>query len=171
MISNIYKKRGYSLVEMVIYTAIISIVFFVVINMILSFTDSYRVVTALRLADHTGIDSMERITRDIRSASSVDTGNSTFGSSPGVLTLISTENGVSTTTKFYLNEGKIKVDVNGIYSGPLSVYRSNVTNLTFYLLSNSSGSAVKIDMTVQGVVGTVTKIKNFHSTINLRGGQ
>ena len=105
------KNRGYLLIEMVIYVSLLTIIFIVAINMLLSFSQSYRTLSALRLAEHSAVDSLERISRDIRLASSVDSGNSTLGTSPGVLTLIATSNGVSTTTKFYVQNGVLKVDV------------------------------------------------------------
>src|SRR5438128_596462 len=99
------RKSGYSLVEMILYIAILSLFSVTVLNTILSFTQTYRTLSALRAIDHDGLDSMERMTRDIRTASSVDVGNSTLGSSPGVLTLVATANGISTTTKFYVQSG------------------------------------------------------------------
>jgi len=163
------KNRGYLLIEMVIYVSLLTIIFIVAINMLLSFSQSYRALSALRLAEHSAIDSMERISRDIRLASSVDSGNSTLGTSPGVLTLIATSNGVSTTTKFYVQNGVLKVDVNGVYFGPLTLASASTTSLTFRLLSNTNSDAVKVDMTVEGTVGSITKSKTYHSTIILRG--
>ncbi len=164
------KKSGYSLVEMVIYIAILSFVSFVVISMLLSFTNSYRTVTALRITEQSGIDSMERMTRDIRGAADVDTVNSTFGTSPGVLTVQSNLNGVlSTTTKFYVQGGILKVDVNGAYYGPLTLSNTNVSSLIFRYLDNGTTTAVKIDLTITGTVGTTTKVKNYHTTVVVRG--
>lgn len=163
------KKSGYSLVEMVIYVAILSAISLVIINMLISFTKSYQTLGALRVAEHSGIDFMERVTREIRGATSVDSANSTLGTSPGVLTLVSTFGGVSTTTKFYVQNGIIKMDVNGVYFGPLTVSNSSTTNLTFTSLANSVSSAVKVDLTVQGTAGTATRVKSYHSTIILRG--
>ena len=163
------KNSGYSLVEMIIYVAILSAISAIVVNMLLSLTGSYRTISALRIAEHSGIDSMERMTRDIRGATSVDTGNSTLNSSPGVLTLISTINFVSTTTKFYVQNGVLKVDINGSYFGPLTLSNTLVTNLVFRLLNSGTSNAVKIDLTVQGTVGATTKTKTYHSTVILRG--
>lgn len=167
---NTYSKtRGYSLIEMVIYVSLLTIIFVASINMLLSFSQSYRTLSALRVAEHSGVDSMERMTRDIRSATSVDSGNSTLGISPGVLTLTATSNGVSTTTKFYVQNGVLKVDVNGAYFGPLTLSSASTTSLIFRLISNGNSDAVRIDMTVLGTVGNITKSKNYHSTIVLQG--
>src|SRR6185436_640507 len=144
--------RGYSLVEMLIYIAILTLFSVTIINVILSFSSSYRTLLALRMVDSTGIDAMERITRDIRSASSIVTGQSTLGSNPGVLTLLATANGVSTTSKFYIQNNTLKVDVNGVYLGPISGSNTSVTSLIFRSLSTGISSAVKVEMTVQSTV-------------------
>lgn len=162
------QKNGYTLVEIVIYLAILSVFFIIIVNSILSFTKPYREILALRVIERSGLDVMERVTRDIRSASSVDTANSILGTSPGVLVLNSLHNSV-TSTKFYIDSGVLKVDVNGVYQGPLTTGGVSITNLVFYHLSNSVSSAVKIDMTLQITVGSTTKIKKYYSTVILKG--
>ena len=166
---NVKTKSGYSLVEMLIYVAILTIVSILVVNTILSFTRSYRDLEALRVVEHSGIDSMERMTRDIRAATGVDIGNSVFNTSPGVLTIVTTANSVSTTTKFYLDNGVLKVDINGTLSGPLTLTSASITNLTFRRLVSGISEAVKIDMTIQATVGNTTKVRTYHSTIMLTG--
>jgi type II secretory pathway pseudopilin PulG len=170
MLSKHSKNDGYSLVEMVIYISILTLIFVFAVNTLLSYSQSYRVLSALRVAEHSGVDAMERITRDIRSATSVDSVNSTFGTSPGVLTLVETTLGVSTTTKFYAQNGILKVDINGVYFGPLTLSNASTTNLVFTLLDNTESVAVKVDVTSQGTVGNITKSKTYHSTI-IVGGQ
>ncbi len=160
---------GYTLVEMVIYVGILLLICLVTIYTLFSFVSSYRNVSALRLAENSAIYSMERMTRDIMYATSVDTGNSTLGTSPGVLTIIATSNAVSTTTKFYIDNGVLKVDVNGTYIGPLNSRGTEVTNLVFNNLSSGKSSAIKIDLTIQGTAVEVTKDKTYHSTVILRG--
>jgi len=156
-------------VEMVIYVAILSIVTVVIANTLVSFSRSYRDLLALRLVDHSGIDAMERMTRDIRFATSINLVGSTLGTSPGVLTIVRTTNSISTTTKFYIQNSILKTDVNGSYFGPLSSSGATVTNLVFSKIDNAISKAIKIDMTVSATVGTATKTKSYHSTVILKG--
>ncbi len=157
------KKEGYSLLEMLIYLTLLTVIFIVVINTVLSYTGSYRNLAALRAAEHTGIDAMERMTRDIRKAVTANT------SIAGQLTLTETTSGISTTTRFYVQNNVLKVDINGVYSGPLSVSNSTVSSLTFATATSTNSTIVKIDMTVNGISGPVTKTKLYHSTIILKG--
>jgi type II secretory pathway pseudopilin PulG len=160
---------GYSLVEMIIYISVLSIISILSINTILSFTRSYRDLGALRIVEHSGTDAMERMTRDIRSASSIDMANSSFGTNPGILSIITTVDGVSTVKKFYVQDNIIKVDVGGTYFGPLTLSNASVTSLTFRQLNSGISDAVKIDMTISGTVGEITKTNTYHSTIILKG--
>ncbi len=162
-------KKGFSLVEMLIYVSVMALIFAVIANVILSYTTSYRSLAAHRIVEHSAMSSLERLTRDIRAATSIDMTNSTFGSSQGMLTLVSTYNSVSTTTKFYIDINKLKVDVNGSYIGPLTTSNVSVTNLTYTLLTGSTTNAVKIDMTLQGNNGTVLKTNTYHATVVLKG--
>jgi prepilin-type N-terminal cleavage/methylation domain-containing protein len=164
-----FSRKGFSLVEMIIYIALIAIIFVFVINLVLSFASSYKDIAALRIVDRSAMNSLERMTRDIRNATSIDMVLSGFNVNPGTLALIETTAGVSTTTRFYIQSGTLKVDVNGVFSGPLTGNRATVTNLVFHLLTSTSSQAVKIDMTVQGTSGTVSKTKSYYSTIILKG--
>lgn len=157
------------MIEVVIYVAILSVVYFLIVSTLLSFNSSYRNIVALRKVDNSGINAMERMTRDIRWATNVDTGNSTFNNNSGVLTMVATANGISTTTKFYLDSGVVKVDINGSYYGPLTLSSANVSKLSFSKLDSGISSAIKIDMTVSATSSVVIKTKNYHSTILIKG--
>ena len=163
------KNTGYSLVELIIYISILTLIIVIIVNTTISFTTSYRRLIALRTVEHSAEDAMERMTRDIRGAKTVDNAKSTLGTSPGILTIISTISGVSTTTKFYLQNGILKLDINGTYFGPLSLSNASTTSLIFRDLSSGISHAIKIDMAVTATSGPITTTKTFHSTIILRG--
>ena len=172
MKSDTFKNHfGFSLIEMLVYISLIAAIFVLIVNTLLTYTGSYRTLQAERLTEHSGIDAMERMSRDIRAAKTITTSQSTFGSSPGMLTLVQSSGSLSTTTEFYLDTSTnlVKVNVNGVYDGPLTAAGSKVTSLIFTELTSSNSTAVKIDMTVQGISGPVTVTKNYHDTIILRG--
>ncbi|MFZ2522785.1 MAG: type II secretion system protein [Minisyncoccia bacterium] len=163
------KKDGYTLVEMIIYATILSFVAVVVVYTLFSFVSLYRNVSALRVAENSGIYSIERMSRDIIYATTVDTGNSTLGTSPGVLTIIASDGGISTTTKYYVDNGVLKVDVNGSYVGPLTGSGVEVIGLTFYHSDSGKSDAVRVDLSLRGTSRGIIKDKNYHTTILLRG--
>ncbi|MES2436479.1 MAG: hypothetical protein V4519_00550 [Patescibacteria group bacterium] len=169
---NLFHKKtstGFSLIEMLIYISILSGIFIIIVSVLVSFSASYRQVSALRVLERSAITAMERMTRDIRAGTQVNDGLSTMGSSPGVLSITQTQNSVSTTTRFYISANSVKMDVNNAYYGPLTGSDVTVTSLIFRKLTSSSTDAVKIDMTLQATKGNVTKSKTYHSTIILKG--
>ena len=169
MKNKIIKKNGYSLVEAIIYVSILSVFFILIINSLLSFSRPYRQIVALRLIERSGLDSMERITREIRNAAYVDVSTSIFGTSPGTLTLVSTSGGATTVTKFYVQNNTLRMDINGVYQGPLSSASTTVTNLVFNQMSNPQSSAVKVDLTIEAAVNGSMESKKYHSSIILKG--
>lgn len=162
-------QKGFSLVEMIIYVSILSLVMFVVVNTFISFGGTYREVRMHRAIDTSALTSLERMTRDVRGATNIVINQSTLGSTPGVLVLNAVDGAVSTTTRFYVDDGVLKVDVNSVYSGPLTLTQTSVTSLSFNRLVSTSSEAVKIDMTLQYVYGSTTKTKNYHTTVILKG--
>src|SRR3989344_9398076 len=161
-------KGGYSLIEVIIYVGILTLVSIVVLNLLFSFTQSYKTLAALRAVEHSAIDAMERMTREIRASTAVVVAQSTFGSSPGVLTISSNSSGISKTVKFYLDSGILKMDIDGSYFGPLTSSNTTVSSLTFYNLTSTNSSAVKLDMTVSATVSDVTQTKIYHTTVVLK---
>ena len=167
---SFYKnKKGFSLIEMLVYVSVLTIIFLLVINTVLSFTSSYHRLAALRQLDRSGTDSLERLTRDIRNATSIDAANSVFGSASSTLQIIATQNSVSTTTKFYIPAGTLKLNVNSIVIGPLTNSDVTVTNFNLTSLTSSNSSAVRIQMTLQATNGSVTVSKKYYSTVILKG--
>jgi prepilin-type N-terminal cleavage/methylation domain-containing protein len=159
------KSKGFSLIEMIIYIAVLAIIMVFIINTILSFTSSYRLLGALRAAENGGINSMETMTRTIRAASSITITGTTSTS----VSLVATDNGNSTTTRFYLSGTTLAEDVNGTYYGPLTASNVTVNSIVFSLLSTTTSSALKIDMTLQGTSGKQVQTKSFHSTVVVKG--
>ena len=166
---NVSNQRGFTLLEMIVYVTILSLITVVLVNTLLSFSGAYREVRMHRAIDNSALTAFERMTRDIRGARNVVVNQSVLGTHPGVLTLNTVGTSVSTTTRFYIEDGVVKVDVNGVYSGPLTLARTAVTQLSFQRLVSTSSEAVKVDMTVEYVYGSTTKTKNYYTTVILKG--
>lgn len=154
---------------MIVYVSILSIVSFIIVNTLLSLSGSYRKVLVIHAIDNSAIDSMERISRDLRWGTGVDTANSTFGSGNGALTIVENSGPYSTTTRFYLSNGIIKIDINGVYYGPLTMSNTTVSDLTFTKMDGQLSDAIKVDMTVFATSGPVVKSKKYHTTILMKG--
>jgi prepilin-type N-terminal cleavage/methylation domain-containing protein len=162
-------RKGFSLIEMVIYIAILSVVFTVVVNIILSLTRSYSLLRTTRDINTGILVGFETMTREVKAADSVDGAGSTLGAHPGVLKLNTTANGSSSSVEFYLSSTTLMMKRDGVVQGPLTGSGVSVTNLLFRQITASSSQAIKMDMTLQVEAGSTTKTINVYNTVVLRG--
>ncbi|MDZ4786572.1 MAG: prepilin-type N-terminal cleavage/methylation domain-containing protein [bacterium] len=165
-----HQNRGFSLVETIVYIVILLLVLVVVVNALALLTRSFRTIQSTQTIESTAQIAMERMTRDIRDALSINVTQSTLGTSPGQLTInTQDEAGTATTIKFFLSGQAIRIAVSDTDIGPLSNASARVTNLVFRSISSTQSNAVKIEMTVESGQGASYKVKNFYSTVVMRG--
>lgn len=164
------RMRGYSLVELIIYMALMTVLLAGVVQSTLLLTQGYRNVKAVRNIENSAIYSMDRMVREIRNAKSVDGSQTTYNSAAGSLKLNTTDDvGTAQTVRFYLSGGKLMLQRNGADIGPLSVSSANVSSLIFRLISTSTSQAIKIELTVESGTSTAYFTKNFYETATIRG--
>jgi hypothetical protein len=163
-------QKGVSMVEMVVYISILALVSIVVINALYSLGRSYQSMRRAEVIETTAQVALERMVREIRDASSVDVSDSQFNDPAGSLT-INTLNEAETLTavRFYLLDGRIRVEEDGVDMGPLSPADATVTELVFNRITTAESEAVKMDMTVESARGVEVQSKKFYSTVVLRG--
>src|SRR6185503_1918234 len=111
-----------------------------------------------------GSEVMERIGREIRKASAINTITATD------LLLDTTDDaGESKTLEFVLAGNNIELRENGAVTGNLNGEKTVVTALTFTEISTANGSAVKIFLTVRSASDTAGRSVDYYDTIILRG--
>lgn len=168
MTKYIYKK-GYSLVESLIYIAVFIIISSVIVSLIILILDLNRQALLISSLNRDAVSSLETITREIRSAKSVDISNSVFSTSSGSLQLNTIDNAnQSQLVKFYLNFGIIKMNKDSIYFGPLSSSNVVVNSLIFNLSTSTEQSLIKIQLSLRATSGKYTKEETFYSSVRLR---
>lgn len=156
------QKKGFTLVEIVLYAALVVILLGAIVNAGLLLSKSYRSIKSLKNTQTSALSTMDLLTRNIREAQSVDGSGTVYGSANGSLLLRNSDtNGVSHTVKFYLSGGKVLMDKDGSLFGPLTDSRVTVTSLLFRQIDTSNSLGVKIEMTIDG--------KKFYNTMMLRG--
>ncbi len=162
-------ERGASLAEMLVYISILVILLAVMTRTAVTLSAGYRSLKASQNIESAAISSMERMTRDIRGASSVNAASSSLGSSPGALSLAMTDaSGNPKAERFYLSGGILRLDENGAYSGPLTPAGTTVTSLVFRQISTQKSKGIKIEMTIAAFQGKATTTRNFYDTAELR---
>jgi len=158
------------MVELVVYIALLTVITVLAIQSTLSMTRAFADLRVSRDLNSSATALLERMSRDMRSANSVDTAQSTLGSHPGRLTLNTTDSGGSATTvEFYVENSLVKIRENGVAQG--SIMSSNTTIDSFIVrqLTNASTEAVKVEATITATRGDLSKTRNFYTTIVLRG--
>ena len=163
-------NRGLTLIEMLIYVAITALLMTTIVSALVHLTDSHRLLVLNRVIQDSGTVSLERITREIRAASSVDIGASVLNQNPGALELLSvSESGSTRRVRFTLQNGILYVTENGVLQGPLSPASASTTSLVFRRITTANSEAVKIEIVVSATSSRFSKTIPFYNTTVLRG--
>jgi len=168
MVSS-FKRRGFSLVEMLIYISILVLMLSVIMNIIVSVIRSERVIKANRNVEGSATVSIERLAREVRLAESIDTSLSVLDSNPGKLVLEGVDvSGNPRTVEFYLVSGVLMISENGVVLGALSQSNAKVSNLIFYLFSGPNSEGIRTEITIESGTGTHYRSNKFYTSAVLR---
>ena len=167
---NYKNKKGFSVLEMVVYVVILSIIFVIVVNTLLVIVRSYSFVKVSIDINSSATISMERMVQEIRRSLSIDDTLTILDSNPGRLVLNSTDSmGTPTTFDFYLDSGSLKLDQGGVLTGSLTKDNATVSNLIFRKITTGESEAIKIEMQIDASSGNTSKSEAFQNTAVLRG--
>lgn len=158
------QMHGFSLIEMLVYLAVLVLVATIVVATILSLDTVLLRNRTERTLAHAANVTLERMINDIRVASSVVGAQSTFGSSPGTLT-VSTG---ATTTQFSVSGGNVVVAVNGATLGPLTSDDVSVNALTFTRFTSTSTELIRIALTLHTESKAASTTRTFYGAAVLR---
>jgi Tfp pilus assembly protein PilW len=154
---------------MLVYIAILSIVVSAITLTAISMLNTFARLRASQDIAETGVVALERITREIRFANTVNIGASTLGSHPGVLVLSSVdESDNPIVLTFSVLNGRIIITKNGA-SSPLTRSTVTVSNLEFTYTPGTNSSAVLIECTLERDFKGTTISKDFRTFVVLKG--
>lgn len=166
-----FTPSGFTLIEIIIYTAILALIFALVVNSLAVVIKAFNQGRLAIKINNSAEVAMDRMVREIRAAYDIDA-NSELDSHPGRLILITDSliiPGSTTTLEFYLDLGRIMVEEEGDFVEALTSSDLTVTNLIFrQITAPSMSKAVKIEMEIQGSSGNYQKTENFYNTAILR---
>lgn len=159
---------GFTLIEMIFYVVLFTLLFGVIVQALLTISGTHREIAAIKNINNSASLAMERMVRDIRDADHVITSESSLATSSGVLTLALTSNNSETRT-FEYNNNQVQLSKNGISQGSLTGSQVTVNDLIFHhITSGTSTAAVRITLDVEVQEQDVTKQRTFYDTAILR---
>lgn len=163
-------NSGYTIAETVVYVGLVGLLLVVIASSALVMSGASRRSRAYLDVNAAAISAFSRFSRDIRRATSIDAVESILGASSGKLVLnMRRADGTNDVTTFYLSDAKVKIDVNGAYSGDITQENMAVSNLTFRRFAVSTSTAIRVEMTVAPDASTTVPALNFYGTYVLRG--
>lgn len=158
-------RRGYTLMEAVVYITILAVFSVIAVNAIIIILGSFKHLRAERTVNTTAGVAFERMVRDTRTAESVTTLQSTFDTNPGRLTLVNPD---TSTTEFYIENGALKVKESGVYAGTLTASTTVVDNLVFRFINHGTVQGIRMELTLHDTRDTAAS-RQFADTAILRG--
>ena len=157
--------RGFTLVETLVYLAVTVLVSGALVTTFLSLTTVIARSAIERALTRDADISLELMLRAIREASTVNTGLSTLGTSPGVLALTDG----ATTTRFYLSSSRLTKSVNGTDVGPLTSSGVSIQNFTVNRYVGGTTEMVRISLTLHAENKVASSTRTFNIGATLRG--
>ncbi len=164
------KRRGFSLIELVVYAALVAVVGGLVINLMIPM---YRAGVEARISrqiNASGALMMERILRETKDADAILVASSTFGVNPSTLVL-STSNASTTggTMKFALSGVVGRLTFGDLSYQALTSAQTKVTDLTFWRVASSTSEGVRVKITIVDTATSSTRARTFYGSAVLRG--
>ncbi|MBI5400653.1 MAG: hypothetical protein HZB12_00850 [Candidatus Yonathbacteria bacterium] len=155
---------------MIIYIAFFAILSTLAVNATIIVMKSFYTLRVNQSINQSATTALERLSREIRNAYDFDATQSTFGTSPGRLTLNTKDTGgANTTMEFYVVGNQLGLKEGGVDRGALVTKSVTFTNLVFRSITTANSKAIKIEATIRDSRSATTQTVKFYDTIVLRG--
>ncbi|MFH0804482.1 MAG: hypothetical protein V1896_02685 [Candidatus Zambryskibacteria bacterium] len=165
-----FYNRGVSLVEMILYIVLMTLVMGIIVQMLISISGIYRDIKLTRELESSGTVAMESMLREIRNASSVVLGESILGVSPGAIVVLSVDEDLNSyEMAFDAAEGTLRISKDSETPVALTSSSGVVSYLVFTRVTNANSEGVRIELEISGTAGSVSKSERFYGFAVLRG--
>ena len=161
-------KQGYTIIELVVYSAIMAGIFVLVVSGMTALYSISIHARHSRSVNNASATGMERMIREIRDAESVLVSSSTLGNSHGSL-VINSDNASTTggTYTLSISGGKLQI-TNSAGSAALTGSDTKVEELIFWHFVSSNSEAVRIKMIIENSGATTTEFRTLYDSAVLR---
>jgi len=151
-------KKGFTLITL------LAVVGVLVVNAMVAFAPSYNSLKISRSINSTGIATIERVIREVRSARSIDTTRSVFDSPNGKLVISAPTSKV----EMYLSNGRVYVKEGSAEPSPITKKDVTVTSLLFKHIDGPESETIQVNLTIEGKGRSIEKAETFRSAVVLR---
>lgn len=161
---------GFTLIEMLVYVGMLALMVVVIVNAVLAVGSVRGRLGASRELNRSAVTALERVVRDVQSATSTDDGVSVFGSHPGQLTVRGFDgDGNPATIRFALSGDTLEVYENGVALGELTGSDTRVTTLIFRKIATGRSTGVRVEMTLSAGTGPSERTETLYAAAVLQG--
>jgi type II secretory pathway pseudopilin PulG len=167
-IKHFSRTKGFTLIELLLYVSGLIILGTILITMLVQFYSIYKEIVAAPRTDRTGLLLTDRITKEIRSASSINMVESQFNNTNGVLEINSITDGTSTKKKFFVENGIAKYQEDSENPMNLSSDDFTVSNFNFYYVDTPVSEGVRFTLELAYKVENATQTKSYTGFAILR---
>ena len=156
-------KGGYTLVEILFYIALFSVLTLAIINSFVTMTKAFKEISIQSDLVQSSL-AIERMSREIRQAYGI---NSITTSDLKLNSKDELDN--NETVRFLLSGSDIQLFENDVLTGNLNTPNIQVVNLSFTQITTVNGNAIKISLSVKSGRDMTNRVENFYNTVLLRG--
>lgn len=158
-------QAGFTLIEVIVYIAILVLVSAAAVTALVSFSDVLDNQRVQQRVTSSAQGALERMVHDIRNSTAVNVGGSTLADPDGVLQL--THSGGDIT--FARSGGVITVTRGSEPAVPLTSSDVSVDALAFYHYADGPTELVRVSLTVSATSSTQTRTETFYGGAVIRG--
>lgn len=166
--NNKIGTKGFSLIEMLIYTALMTFFMVVSVNSGIILTGAYARARTTRLLNNAALSSLTKITNETRASSAVNAA-SVVSSNPGILVLSQETPSGSQTVEFYVENGRLLFKRGGVLVGGITPAGVTVDEIFFYRTASGTKESVRTKLTLTADIGGNERTETFYTSANLRG--
>lgn len=165
-----HNTSGYTLLEFLIYIAIVSAILLAATNVISTVLEGKQKLQAVENVNQNSRFAMEKITQTIRNAQSVTIPST--GNTSTILTL-QTSSTTTTPTSFFLLNGVLQIKAG---ASPTTTLMANEVAVTNLLFQNTGGTSTPASIRITLSVSSTNPLqdpnlsygKTFHTSANVR---
>lgn len=153
-----HQLSGYTLIELVIYTALFVILSLGVVSVLWVLAGGWEQARVQRLLSQSGTTALERVLHEVRLAKAIRQGESTFNANPGTLSLdtyTDPTGDVETAIKFFIQNDQLMVQEDAGAAAPLTPNTVQVTSFKVWEVAPAdTGKIIRLELAVTGGAGT-----------------